>query len=380
MGSHFDVIVLGVGGMGSATCFHLAKRGVKVLGLEQFSIGHQYGSSHGETRAIRRAYFEHPNYIPLLNRAYELWDELAELSGKHIFVRNGLVIYGNPLTSSVYQGVQKSAAAFSIPVQEFSSEGASQRFPMYRPGPEMNAIFEPDAGFLYVDQIVALHAQLARQKGAVIRENVTLESYELSGAFPSGSVTVRTNQGVFSADRLVVTAGPWSLQVLKELNFPLQLKRLFQCWFRADSIHGLDLGVPCFAFHTSSEFYYGFPMLDGQTIKVAAHFATDPIFEPGQKSDSTISEQRLVSLRQFISQYLPKVSSTLVKSSPCIYTMTPDENFIIDTHPTHSHMCFAAGFSGHGFKFSSVVGEVLSDLAMHGKTQRPIDFLRTRAF
>lgn len=374
--TNFDVIVLGIGGMGSATCYHLAKRGLRVLGLEQFQIGHAYGSSHGETRAIRRAYFEHPDYIPLLNRAYDLWEGLAAEAQKDILTKNGMVIYGNPTTSTVYQGTLLSALTHDIPLDEMTSSEALDRFPMYQPSSEMGALFEPGAGFLQVEMAVRAHAELATASGAFLREGVCVKSYHAT----KDHVNVHTDQGDFTAAKLVITGGPWNTKLLKDLGMPLKLQRIFQCWFKASKEHDLKQDVPCFAFHLSDDFYYGFPMLDGKTIKIASHASGEPINDPSEKRDADMLPSKLALLQKFIRMYLPYASTELARKSPCIYTMTPDENFIIDSHPQHPNVSFATGFSGHGFKFSTVVGEILADLAQHGKTSHPIDFLKIRKF
>ncbi len=372
----YDVIVIGVGGMGSSACYHLSKRGYRVLGLEQFNLGHHFGSSHGETRMIRRAYFEHSNYIPLLNRAYELWKDLETESKQSIFIPCGLVIYADPKTSAVYQGTLKSAQKYKIELKKWDRPTAIKKFPIYLPAENQRALFEPEAGLLHVERAVLTHTSVAKQFGAQILENVKVLDYEILNS----CVKVRTNQGVFEAAKLVVTSGPWSGALLKELGLPLKLHRLYQHWFKASPKHRLENAVPCFAFHSDEDFYYGFPMLDGKTIKIASHFSRETLLNPSEKDALVIPEEKIDAVRNFIKKSLPLVTTDLDRISSCIYTMTPDEHFIIDTHPEINSLVFAAGFSGHGFKFSSVTGEILADLTLEGKTKYPIDFLSLKRF
>lgn len=372
----FDVIVIGVGGMGSSACYHLAKRGQKVLGLEQFSMAHDKGSSHGETRMIRRAYFEHPNYVPLLNRAYALWETLEKESKESLLVKNGLIIYANPKTSTIYRGTTESARKHTIPIEKLDTKEANKRFSMYRCEKTMSGILEPGAGFLRVEKCVNAHTTLAKKHGAVIHENETVTDYRSTNK----GVIVGTNKGSYTADRLIITGGPWNTKLLGELGTSLKLFRTIQYWFKASADFDVKTGIPCFAFHTDDDFYYGFPMLDGKTIKVAAHFSKHAISDPAEKNIHEVPTDELKHVQKFLKEHLPKVSTSLDRFSPCIYTMTPDEHFIIDRHPQNDRITFAGGFSGHGFKFSSVIGEILADLSMTGITKHPIEFLKLRKF
>ena len=372
MGSRtFDTIVIGVGAMGAAACYHLAMRGQKVLGLEQFSIGHDKGSSHGETRLIRQAYFENANYVPLLLRAYELWDELAARSGEEILVRNGLVIYGRPERSTVYQGTLRSGRLYNIPIQELGRAEVIRRFPLYLPPEGFGAVFEPGAGFLHAERAVKAHVRHASLLGAEIREREEVLGWS---AVEAGG-KVRTSHGEYSAARLVITGGGWSQGLLRELGLPLSLRRMLLGWFRAGEAHQLGRGAPCFIFDLDDDFYYGFPMIDGQTFKMASHHGFELMERPEEKDAHEPTPARIEALRSCIRRCLPSASTELTRAAHCIYTMTPDEDFVIDQHPSFPQVSFASGFSGHGFKFASVVGEVLADLAMHGKTRHPIDFL-----
>lgn len=280
MGARLDTIVLGVGAMGSAACFHLAKRGQKVLGLEQFQLAHDHGSSHGETRLIRQAYFENASYVPLLFRAYELWDELSELSQEELLVKNGLVIYGHPGISQVFEGTLRSAGLFEIPHGKVDqSRSLRKRFPIYQPPEGFEAAFEPGAGFLHAERCVLAHAAEARKLGAVLRENETVLSYHADGE----GVIVRTDKAEYSAGKLVIAGGSWSTRLMKDLGLPLKLRRMLLASFKGDATHALQAGTPGFIFDLDDDFFYGFPQLDGQTVKMASHRGYELLEKPEDK-------------------------------------------------------------------------------------------------
>ena len=351
------VIVVGVGGIGSATCYHLAKLGADVVGLEQFSIAHDQGSSHGETRLIRQAYFEHPNYVPLLLRAYTLWDELADAVSLPLIDRRGVAIFGEP-DSGVLRGVRESSQRYSVKTQEFS--GKESRFsPLGFSAGE--GIFEPTGGFLQVEACVASHVRMARKFGAEIHESVRLLDWSIDGA---GGVTLNTSKGEFRGDALVLTTGAW-LPGLSEL--PLTIHRNYLYWFRAPETYET---IPCFAYDLKEGFFYGFPRLEGM-VKVACH-------RPGEKIDTPTKiphdYRDLSEVKQFVECYLPGLSAEPVKTAQCFYTMSPDEHFIVDKR-SDGPVWFGGGFSGHGFKFSSVMGENIAKWVIENQCPAEMKFL-----
>jgi monomeric sarcosine oxidase len=296
---------------------------------------------------------------------------VEEESGKKIFEKVGLLVYGNPQTSIVYKGTAESADKFKIPVEKLSSAAANKRFPLYRAPADTAAVFEPGAGFLHVELATITHVELARRKGATINEGEKVLKFEATSA----GVKVTTDKNSYVAAKLIVAGGGWNKILLKELK--LELFRLLAFWFRASSAHDLKNKIPCFAFHLD-DFYYGFPMLDGKTVKIAAHFAKTPIQDPAEKEIKVAPQELVQKMCGFVERCLPSVSLEIERFSPCIYTMTADENFVIDKHPTLPNVYVAAGFSGHGYKFATVVGEILAELAVDGQTRQPIDFLRLR--
>lgn len=376
----YDVIVVGIGGMGSATAWHLARRGARVLGLEQFDPAHDKGASHGDTRLIRKAYFEHPDYVPLLNRAYDLWDELEADSGQRLFHRTGLVLAGNPQSSQVVAGVKRAAREHELAIETLSSAQATEMYPQFKFNDDWEVLFEEDAGFLRVEDCVKALTGMARQNGANILYNTKVESWEAKG---HGSVTVKTSSGTFRAARLVITSGPWAPSILKPLGLNLHLRRMVQHWFEAPASLDERHGMPCFGFDTSQGFFYGMPARDGVGLKAASH-SHGTRFDDPDFMDRSEADPDLPVLKEFLSNHLngmPHPKS--IKAKPCIYTMSADEHFIIDAWPmpdgTRSQeVFFAAGFSGHGFKFATVIGELMADLALAGDPRVPFDFLRIR--
>jgi monomeric sarcosine oxidase len=370
--NRFDVIVLGLGGMGSSTAYHLAGRGARVLGLERFALAHDHGSSHGETRLTRKAYFESPDYVPLLERAFDLWDALGREAGRPLLHRAGLLLLGEGSVQSSYARAQAIARHFGIETYELGGDEVRARFPAFEVPSSFRGLYEPGAGYLDVEHCVKAHAHQARARGAELHFEECVTGFSATAA----GVRVTTNAAVYEAGALVVTAGPWAPELLAEVGIPLEVHRVVQSWFRAPERFREDHGMPCFAFDVEGAFVYGFPALGG-CMKIADHRAHAPIAGAGA-IDRAIHPEDVATVTRFVERFFPAIEGGRVASKTCLYTMTPDEHFVIDRHPRHSNVHFACGFSGHGFKFSSVVGEILADLATTGSTKHAIDFLRLR--
>jgi sarcosine oxidase len=370
----YNAIVLGVGGMGSAALFELARRGRRVLGLEQFVPGHDRGSSHGQTRVIRKAYYEHPDYVPLLRRAYERWYDLEQRCGRRLLVECGCLSIGPP-GGEVVPGVLRAVAEHGLPIESLTAAELRRRFPPFRFGDDVAAVLERDAGFLYVEECVRAYADEARRLGADLRADEAVVSW----APTAGGVAVRTANDVYAADRLVITAGAWAGRVLAGLGLPLTVLRKVLLWFGTSAAAALRRDVfPIYMAETPAGFYYGFPIIDGQGHKVARHDGgapADPV-----TLDRTVSAADAEECRAFLHAHLPAADGPLRAGQVCMYTVTPDHHFVIDRHPAYPQVVIAAGFSGHGFKFASVVGEVLADLAEHGRTGLPIGRFRIDRF
>ena len=371
----FDVIVIGVGGMGSAAACELARRGRRVLALEQFALGHDRGSSHGHTRIIRRAYYEHPDYVPLVCRAFERWYDLEQRQGVHLLTESPCLSIGRSDSATIV-GVRASAEQHALPVDHLSAAELRHRFPAFRFGEEYVGILERSAGFLYVEDCVQAYACEAVRLGATIQDNEPVISWKSDGR----EVVVETPAGRYTAARLVITAGPWAGQLLARWGSNLRVMRQVVQWFgvRDNKLFRRDI-FPLYIADTPEGHFYGFPMLNGNGVKVAQHYGAPELAGPDaiERTASTTDEE---TVRGFLREHLPSVDGPRHNASVCIYTLTPDRHFVIDLHPDYANVALAAGFSGHGFKFASVVGEILADLAEHGRTELPIGMFRIARF
>ncbi|MCA9113755.1 MAG: N-methyl-L-tryptophan oxidase [Planctomycetaceae bacterium] len=365
-----EVVVAGLGGLGSGAFYHLARRGVSVVGLERFGLAHDRGSSHGESRMIRKAYIEHPDYIPLVLRAFDLWDELQKESGKHLLYRLPLVLCGTPDSDAV-RGSLLAAERYNVDIQSLSREEVSRRFPGLNLPPGMEAVLEQDAGCLMVEDCVAAHVQRGKAHGG----DASFGEALLDWTEHPGHVQIRTTRGVREAKCLILTAGAWSSRVTKNLPVPLSVVRKSQVWFpAAGPEYAAGSGAPAFYFELDTGIFYGFPSFDGSTCKVACHSGGEPVADPLQL-DRELHSEDVAPLTDFLARCLPGVGSDPVKHSICMYTHSPDHHFVIDRLPGSQRVLFAGGFSGHGFKFASVLGEALADLATTGSTRLPVEFL-----
>lgn len=371
MSQNYDAIVLGTGGVGSAALFHLARRGLRVLGIDRFGPGHDRGSSHGETRIIRQAYFEHPDYVPLLLRAYELWSELEELTGEKLFHQVGLLQVG-PRDGAVVSGVLKSAQQHGLMVEELSASATERRFPGFVVPPELTGVYEPRAGYLLVEKCVLAHLQAAKKYGAEHLPETTVTSWRAEGS----GVAVTTHRGEFQAGRLIISPGAWAGELLSSLNVPLEIRRKHVYWFSPTASEYLAAsGCPTFLYELPDGVFYGFPSLPSHGLKCAEHSGGKVVADP--TADARAFDQECYEgVTSFLARYLPRVTRNRSRHSVCFYTMTPDEHFIVDRHPRYPQIAFAAGLSGHGFKFTGVLGQVLADLAIEGTTKLPVEFLR----
>ena len=369
--STFDVIVVGAGGMGSAAAFELARRGRSVLALEQFPPVHDRGSSHGHTRIIRRAYYEHPNYVPLVCRAFERWYDLEQRTGRHLLTGCPCLSIGPP-DGEVVTGVLAAAREHSLPVDRLAPDDLRARYPQFRFDDGYVGVLEGDAGFLYVEDCVLAHLDAARALGATIQPEEPVTDWQARG----DGVPVTTTKGTYRAARLVLTAGPWAGRLLGDRGRPLRVMRQTLLWFGTedDAAFRRDR-FPIFLADVPGGAFYGLPAIDGRGLKVARHYGAPELDAPEQVERAIRSADERPA-REFLTAHIPAAAGPLRYGQTCMYTLTPDRHFLIDLHPDHPNVAVAAGFSGHGFKFASVVGEVLADLAETGRTRWPIDMFR----
>jgi monomeric sarcosine oxidase len=371
----YDVIVLGAGGVGSAALHHLARRGARALGIERFAPPHDRGSSHGQTRIIRQAYFEHPDYVPLLRRAYELWRDLEEQAGRKLYFATGLLEVGPP-GGAVIPGVLESARRHKLDVETLSSDESQRRFPGFHVPPGCEAVFERDAGYLLVEACVRTHVEAAVRLGADLRTDEVVTRWSIE----NGAVVVETDRGRYTAAQLILTPGPWAMELLADLGVPLRVVRKHLHWFANDDV-GLhaDRGCPAFFYETPQGYYYGFPQIDDRGVKAAQHSGGDPVADP-LAVDRALDPVELARVQTFLAEHLPGASSQPTGHAVCMYTMTPDEHFLVGLHPRHSEVALVAGLSGHGFKFTPVLGEILAELVLEGNSRQPIGFLSPTRF
>jgi sarcosine oxidase len=366
----YDVIVAGLGGMGSAAAYHLAGRGKRVLGLERHAPVHDRGSSHGQSRIIRQAYFEDPSYVPLLLRAYELWERLAAETGEELMTLNGGLMIGPP-DGALVSGSVASAEEHGLPYEILTAPELKRRYPIFEPGPNVVALYEERAGFVRPEAGVKAHLDRAASLGAELR----FEERIISWAATSSGVRVETEQDAYEAKRLVVSAGAWAGELLGGLGLPLEVTRQILFWFRPEgSVEAYaPERVPIWIYEPDDgNMFYSFPAVDGEDSVKAAFFRADGKPTDPETIDREVYDAEVDFIRGYLARHVPSMNGGLVDAKTCMYTNTPDEHFVISTHPDHPQISIAAGFSGHGYKFCSVVGEILADLATEGETDHPI--------
>ncbi len=343
--------------MGSASAYHLSAAGRRVLGLDCFKPPHNVGSSHGLTRVIREAYFEHPSYVPLVQRAYELWADLEQKSGRKLFLQTGGLMIGPP-DGPLVAGARRSAEQHKLSHQILSSAELRHRFPAFRLEEHMVAIAEPRAGILFPEAAVQAHLDLAAAKGATFHFDEPVLNWQ-----PRGSgVQVSTATERYFADRLIISAGPWAGSLFADLHLPLAIERQVLCWFEPHS-HPELFRPECFPIYLCQYaprgFFYGFPDL-GDGIKVAIHHGGQ--VGPIENVRREVDETDIGSVRRLLQKFVPNADGRLRSSTVCVYTNTPDEHFILGPHPVHSQVILVSPCSGHGFKFAAVIGEEVAGM------------------
>ena len=367
----YDVIVIGVGGMGSATAYHLARRKKKVLGIEQFDIPHQLGSSHGVNRIIRLAYAEHPSYVPLLRRAYELWRELENSTGERLLVVTGGLDVG-PEDGTLVAGSVRSCHEHGIPHELLSAAAVGRRFPGYRLARGMLSVYQADAGFVMAERSVVAHANGALAHGAEIHGRERVLDWKVG----RGGVRVRTERGSYEAERLVLTAGAWSGGLAGALAPVAKPERQVMLWTQPRRPERFRIGAfPVFNMEAPEGRFYGFPIHGIPGFKIGKYHHRGQQVDPDSIDRDCDARDEAV-VREGIRRYFPDADGPTLSMATCMFTNTPDEHFILDVHPDAPRVSIAAGFSGHGFKFCSVVGEIMADLATTGRTRWNVELFR----
>lgn len=396
--STFDVVVAGLGAAGSASAYHLARRGARVLGVDRFAPPHAMGSSHGRSRIIREAYFEHPLYVPLVRRAYAGWEELEATTGRRIYRRTGGLMLG-PADGEVVSGARRSAQEHGLPYEELTAEEVRRRFPAWRLPEDTAGIFEPRAGMLDPEAAIEAHLERARRHGADLRFDEPLVAWRATG----DGVEVTTSRATYHAARLILAVGAWTARVLASLELPLVVERNVVAWFDTTA-HGTPphAGAPALgaqperrvrperrpqrepAVGCASDLFaperfpvfihefrpglawYGFPDT-GDGVKAGIHHggeATDP-----ETVRREATEHDVARIRTLLRAHLPAADRPVREAAVCLYTNTPDDHFVLDRHPDHPAVIVASPCSGHGFKFAPAIGEVVADLTLDGDSR-----------
>lgn len=369
----WDVIVVGVGGMGSAACWQLARRGQRVLGLERFDIPHSMGSSHGTTRIIRLPYYEDSAYVPLLHRAYELWAEAERATGTTLLVTTGSVD-GGPEDDPLFNGALGSARLHGLPHEVLTGAEVNERFPGYRMEAGSRFVFQRQGGLIASERAIVAHANAAMAAGATIRARERVLGWD---AHPSGEgVTVRTDKGTYQAGRLILAAGPWMADLAPVLRGTAVPERQVLIWTQPKRPELFTPErFPVFNLQVGEGRYYGFPVYEVPGFKFGRyHHRNETMPAEEMRREVDAEDERL--LRGFGGRYFPEGTGDTLALRACMFTNTPDEHFILDCHPAHRQVVLASPCSGHGYKFCSVVGEILADLATgDGTTRHDIGFL-----
>jgi sarcosine oxidase len=372
----FDVAVAGLGGIGSAIAAHCATRGASVIGLEQFNPVHDRGSSHGRSRMIRQAYFEDAAYVRLVLRSYELWRELEQKTAEQLLRITGVLSVGEE-GSEIISGTKRSATEHALRLETLSRRQVQERYPMLRLLPDEVALFEPDGGVLNPERAVDAHLKMARAAGADLRFHTAMRSWE---ATEKGVTIVLEDETRISARTFILSLGPWFKETLDALGVPLRIQRNVQAWFSPSST-SYNAGLfPAFLLDRAGlpAPLYGFPDF-GDGVKAAFHgFGQLTIAD---ELDREVDNARDVApIAAAMEEWMPGAAAEFREAKPCMYSLTPDGNFVIDRHPQHPNVVLCGGFSGHGFKFAPVIGEIAADLALDGQSRHRIDFLSLQRF
>ena len=376
LATRYDAIVIGLGGMGSATAYHLARRGRRVLGLEQFDLLHDLGSSHGVTRIIRLAYHEHPSYVPLLRRAYELWHDLEAGAGERLLITTGS-LEGGPEDGSTFRGALEAAELHDLEHEVLDAAEMRRRYPAYVGFDDRTrVVHQPDGGFLLAERTILAHVNGALAAGAELRFREPVLRWEPI----ADGVRVQTAHATYEAERLVVCAGAWARALVPELDRLAVPERQVLAWLQPTRVEAFQPDrFPVFLIDVDEGSFYGFPIHDVPGFKFGKYHHLEEPIDPSDP-DRTVRPADEAVLRAFAERYFPDGAGATVMLKACMFTNSPDEHFLLDTLPAARQVSLFAGESGHGYKFASVIGEILADLAVEGETRHDIGLFRLDRF
>jgi sarcosine oxidase len=372
----YDVAIAGLGGIGSAVAAHCAARGASVIGLEQFGPAHDRGSSHGRSRMIRQAYFEDPAYVPLVLRSYELWRALEKQTGEELLRITGVLSAGAE-DSEIISGTQRSSAQHGLALEKLSHAQVRERYPSVRLVPNEVALFEPNGGVLNPEKAVQAHLKTAQSAGAELRFETAMRSWEATDR----GVTIHLANGEkVTAKKLVLSLGPWFKEALEGLGVALRIQRNVQVWFSPSTNSYQAPRFPAFLVDRPGlpAPLYGFPDF-GEGVKAAFHGFGDLTGADELNRDVDMACD-VEPVARAMEDWMPGAAASFREAKPCMYTLTCDSHFVVDRHPAHGNVVLCGGFSGHGFKFAPVIGEIASDLALDGGSRHGIDFLSLKRF
>ena len=373
---NYDVVVVGLGAMGSATLYALAQRGRRVIGIDRFEPGHNLGSSYGESRIIRMAYYEDPVYVPLLRLAYQAWERLQSHTGGQVLTITGILEAGIE-GSALVEGSLRSAQQHGIPHERLLPGQANQRFPAFSIPPDWQCVFQPDAGILQPEKAINLFVKSARELGATVALGTRVDGVHSVG----DHVEVHLESGeTIEAGSAVLAVGPWIQELVPELGSKMRLTRQPLMWF--EPLVGQlvrPAAMPVFFFDTAEDLIYGFPDFRGSGVKAASHLSGGEL-TTADEIRVEVSDEEKTHLQRMMARFVPAAAGRVRQTHVCIYTRSTDEHFVLGLHPGASQIVLASPCSGHGFKFASIFGEILADLAMTRTTDKPIDFFRPNRF
>ena len=372
----YDAAIIGLGAMGSAAAWMLARRGLSVVAFDRFRPPHNLGSSHGDTRVIREAYYEDPSYVPLVQRAYELWGELAAATDRQLLRQTGALMVSEA-DGLLVPGALASAREHNIPHEPLSAAEIRRRFPVMAPRESLIGLFEHRAGALDIEGCIGAQLELAARNGAELRFDAPIERWTPTDLNDLESpIEIQTPDGVVAADRLILTAGAWTASLLRKLELPLLVSRQVMFWLRpkgdADRFQAGNLPIWMWE-RGRQDFGYGLPDF-GHGVKVGHHFPDEAV-EPSDY-DRNIHPRDEATIRAWLGDTLPDASGQILRAETCLYTNTPDAHFLLDLHPKRPNIVAACPCSGHGFKFAPAIGEAIADLAIDRRSRHDLHLFR----
>jgi sarcosine oxidase len=358
-----DVIVVGLGAMGSAALYHLARRNIRAIGIERFEPGHERGSSHGRTRIIRHGYFEHPSYVPLVRRAAAMWRDLEAASGRPLMTVTGIAEIGRP-DSELVTGTLRASREHGLPHDVVTAHELMRRYPAFRLPQDYVAVIQPDGGFVDAEAGIRAHLRLAAAAGAHIRTDERVVSIEQAG----DGVRVKTDRSTHEAGNVIVAAGAWTTSLVPDLALPLRVTRQVLLWVKPKEPELLRPGwFPVFMIESEHGIHYGFPLQDDGWLKIAKHHHADEIVDP-ETVERAVSASDEATVTGPLFRMLPAAAGPVTSAKTCLYTMAPDGDFVIGRVPGRERIVVASPCSGHGFKFAPAIGQALAELALTGRS------------